>query len=177
MSEFNNKEYLELINRLLDEQYSDDACDLPITSDSWIPAETEIKNKISKLKENINIDLSKAKKSEILKIFTDYKQANIKVDNFRIKVESYIMHDRYKEDYKGEGDPIFSIRVYEEKSRTPGGFPCKMEYSVDFNKDKRFSNRFWLNKLGNGFGSNLTINETVDIIKYMQIVKKLAAFL
>ena len=77
-----------------------------------------------------------------------------------------------------DGLPLsMDIKLSEEKTKTPSGNPCKMNYPVLMDKDLRFSNRKWSSLFYNGIANNISIDLVVDIIRWLQVITKLPAFL
>jgi hypothetical protein len=172
MSSFTNQEYLELCQRLVDQQYEDLVDETPAIDNEWIPAEPEFKWK-KKFKPNVNgsIDMTDTKSNLIRDLL--WKCTNIKVGNFKIRISSYTGEP-------GQHGALVSMRleVWEERHKTPNGHPCKIDFPVNWTKDTRFTGRPWLKYFTNGYsGGTIPIDTVVDIIRWMQAIKKLTAFL
>lgn len=166
MSNFTKQEYLELCQRLLDEQYSSDDESDDTSAIAWIPAESEIKNKMTAVRNAQGfIDLTKMKKEKI-------KEAIQKCDNFRV-------HDfTIRINHYNDKSDSFSITLYEDKTKTPSGNPCKMTYPVLIEKDSRFNGRSWITYFkGSKYGGNIPTDTLIEIIRFLQIIKKLSAFI
>jgi len=70
------------------------------------------------------------------------------------------------------------ITVYQEKYRTPSGAPCKMSYKMDFSQDDRFSNRPWITYFNTqGRAHNIPVETVVEIVRWLQALKRMNAFL
>lgn len=66
----------------------------------------------------------------------------------------------------------------ERRFRTPSGNPCNMDYRINLHKDNRFTNRPWLNEFGpQGEADDVPIETVVDIIRWLQALKRMNAFL
>lgn len=166
---FNDKDYLELIKSLSDHQYDDDES-VSYDEMEWIPSEPEIKEKLIKHNNGI-IDLTNIKsnliKDEILKC------TNIKVGKFKIKIKHYSAVPSQK-----GSQMSLSLKLFEEKTQTPNGMPCKMDYSFAPYKDTRFDNRPWLkyfNQSSSAF--NIPIETVVEIIRWLQALNKMGCFI
>jgi hypothetical protein len=171
MKSFTNEEYLELCQKLIDEQYGDEAIeDYNISDMEWMPSESEVKKK--KLQANTNgmIDLTDIKASKIKDEL--FKCTNFKVGNFKIRINHY--YGMPEEEFKLK----LGVEVWEERHKTPNGMPCKIDYPMIFAKDSRFKNRPWLNDFQGGNSAyRVPIDTVVEIIRWMQAVKKLTAFI
>ena len=163
MNNISKEEYLRLLNELLEEDITDDDF-IDSSANHWIPAESPLKNKIPLKIQSGTIDLTKTKKDNIKQYLL--KSDTFTVDNYLIKIERNLSNDK------------ITIEIYEEKFRTPSGAPCKMTYKVDLRKDSRFANCPWLNKLGfTGYRLQNTDQDTfIEVIKWLQIAKKLSSF-
>lgn len=183
MKSLTNEEYLALCQKLVDQQYDNAIDDYDVEKMEWIPAEPEIKHHIQ---QNVNgmIDLTHVKSSEIQKQIQ--LCTNFKVGKFKFRLNRYFDFLRngtstmsVQPPKNGEKYTMkFSMEVWEEKDRTPNGMPCKIDFPIALAKDNRFTGRPWLKHFtGNGSGRDLTIETVVEIVRWMQAVKKLTAFL
>jgi len=170
MSSLTKEEYLALIKELLEQQYIEDN-DTSIESENcWIPAEPAVKDKLPFSVSGGAIDLSKDKKEKVRILMF---QSNIfKVDHFLIKVKSPVaakLADR---------TPSLTIELYEEKFQTPSGAPCRMEYKMNIPKDSRFNDFAHTSKFTHG-GCAIGVTEEVfiDLIRWLQAIKRMTAFL
>jgi len=169
MKSFTDQEYLDLIQSLVDQQYDDAIEDYDIDKMEWIPAESEIKKKLESLNHHGMIDLTNVKSTKLKEEIK--KCANLRVGAFKIALTS-IRPNPIK------GDVGYDLEIREERTKTPSGQPCRVDYRVDLTKDSRFRGRPWLKYfLGNGVASNVPIDSVVEIVRWMQAVKKLTAFL
>lgn len=159
------QEYLDMCQKLLDAQYNEDDSDNSLKDTAWIPAEPEAKLKMrAPLTSNI-IDLTNMKKDKI----TEYlcKGSLFKIHNFTIKTRDF-----------DEENNLFHITLYEDRIKTPSGQPCKMTYPLDVGRDTRFTGRLWLNYFfGSGWGKKIPLETMVEIVRFLQIIKKLSAFI
>ena len=169
MKSFTNEEYLALCTKLLEEQYDEALDDYNIEDMEWTPSETEVKVKREKANSNGMIDLSEVK-SNLIKPQL-FKCTNFKVGFFKLRIS----HFNEKE---SDDKAVFSVEVWEERHKTPNGMPCKIDFPMVFAKDTRFKDRPWLKHFqGGSFAYQMPIDTLVEVIRWMQIVKKLSAFL
>lgn len=164
------KEYFELLEKLVNQQYDDEEDSTQSNTGAWIPAEPEIKRKL-KLKENNGItDITNVKKDKIKDFII--KSNGFKVGDFLVK---FIKSEYQKSDMS---DLIADIYIYEEKHKTQSGQPCKLLVKLDTFKDARFSKCAW-NIYFNKFkiGKNVPLNNIIEIARWLQAVRKLTAFI
>lgn len=165
---------MELCLKLVDEQYDDAVDDYDIDKMEWIPSEPEIKKNIPQPNTWGTIDLTNVLstkiKEEILKC------ANIKVGTFKIRVA------RFNGVPSQEGAKLcMDIEIKEARKTTPNGVPCGpagVEYPADVLKDTRFKGRPWLKYFKDGsYAHNVPVDTVVEIVRWLQALKKLTAFL
>lgn len=174
MNPISKEEYIALLEQLADEQYGDDSTpELTIQEESWIPAEPYAKERMKAASVNGTIDVTKFRKDKIQEAL--YKCVNIKIGIFLIRIEGYHGYP----DKLGKGTNLtMDIAIWEEKYTTPTGNPCKMTYRVDFFKDNRFYNRPWLNYFNTyGKAHNMPVETVVEVIRWLQAIKRMTAFL
>lgn len=171
MKSLSDQDYLDLIQKLVDQQYDDAIDDYNIDKMEWVPSEPEIKRKLHKANTAGLIDLTTVRsdklKEEILKC------TNLKVGPFKVRIK------RYNGVPSQQGMQMtVDMEVWEERTKTPSGQPCRIDYPMIFVKDSRFKGRPWLKYFNQGnFGTNVPIDVAVEIVRWMQAVKKLSAFL
>jgi len=156
------EEYLKLINEILNQDKDlDDDIDIP--KESWIPSEPEIKILIKDL--NGSIDFTNSKKSEIKKLLKN--QEIIRIGKFMVKLSTT------------DKDNCVDIKIYEKRTVTPTGMPCNMDYTLNVKKDDRFQNCDWKSYFQpfSTEGIDIPREKLPDIIKYIQAVFKLPAFI
>lgn len=169
MKSFTNEEYLALCQKLLEEQYDEALDDYNIADMEWIPSESEVKKKRDRANTNGVIDLSEMK-SNLIKPQL-FKCTNLKVGFFKLRI-------RHCNEEESDDKALFTIEVWEERHKTPNGMPCKIDFPMVFAKDSRFKDRPWLKHFQGGSSAyRLPIDTLVEIIRWMQVVKKLSAFL
>lgn len=170
MSSFTKQEYLDLIQKLVDQQYDDAIDDYDIDQMEWIPSEPEIKEKVIKANTNGLIDLTNVKSSKIKEQLV--LCTNLKVGPFKIRI------GRYNGVPSQQGANIcLDLEVWEERTKTPNGMPCRVDFPLIFHKDTRFDTRPWLKYFSGNMGGNVPMDTVVEIVRWMQAVKKLTAFL
>ncbi len=171
MKSLTDQDYLELIQKLVDQQYDDAVDDYNIDKMEWVPSEPEIKEKIHKSNTSGLIDLTNVKSSKLKEEIL--KCTNLKVGPFKVRIK------RYNGVPSQQGMQMtVDMEVWEERTQTPSGRPCRIDYPMFFYKDSRFKGRAWLKYFNQGnFGTNVPIDTAVEIVRWMQAVKKLSAFL
>jgi hypothetical protein len=166
-----NQEYFELIQRLVNQQYTQEEESLPDSfSGSWIPAESEIKQKM-KLKEAGGFcDLTNVKKNKMKDFIV--KSGGIRVGQFVAKIIKSEYTDNQMKDL------VLDLTLYEEKYKTALGNPAVLLNKIDPIKDYRFSKCQWVIHW-NGFqtGKKIPIDTVLDIVRWLQGIRKLTAFI
>ena len=169
MKSFTNEEYLALCQKLLEEQYDEALDDYNIEDMECVPSATVAKKKREKANSSGMIDLTDAKSNTIKSQL--FKCTNLKVGMFKLRIRTW--NDNLDDDKM-----LFSVEVWEERHKTPSGMPCKIDFAMNFAKDSRFKDRPWLKYFGGGNSAyQMPIDTIVEVIRWMQIVKKLTAFL
>jgi len=177
MTNISKEEYLKLLEDLADDQYgtTDYPEDNYVPDEAWIPSESGAKEMIRFKNLHGKIDVTKFKKEQIQDAL--YKCMNIQVGDFLIKIESYHGYP----DKFGKGTNLtMDIEVWEKRYRTPSGAPCNMDFRIDWSKDNRFFTRKWLSYFGAGTrsaGINVPVDTVVEIVRWMQALKRMGAFL
>lgn len=170
MKSLTDQEYMELCQKLVDQQYSDAVDDYDIEKMEWIPAESEAKEKMLKVNHSGMIDLTHVKSSKIKEEI--FKCGNLKVGDFKIIISHYSGVPSQ------EGAKLCcNLRVMGHQSQTMNGMPCNMDSTVNLSKDSRFKGRPWLKYFNGSYADNVPIDTVVEIIRWMQAVKKMTAFL
>lgn len=170
MSELTNEEYLALCQKLVDQQYDDAVDDYDISKMEWMPAESEIKEKMLKINRNGMIDLTHVKSTKIKEEI--FKCGNLKVGDFKIIISQFNGIPSQEKDKL-----TCSLRLMGHQSKTMNGMPCNMDNDVNLKKDNRFNGRPWLKHFNSSYADNVPIDTVVDIIRWLQAIKKLTAFL
>ncbi len=174
MKSLTDREYLELLSRLVDQQYDDAIDDYDIDKMEWIPAEPEVKSKIPEPNTWGMIDLTNVLSNKIKEELL--KCTNLKIGNFKIRIA------RYNGVPSQQGAKLcMDLEIKEARTKTPSGMPCGpsgVEYPADLLKDSRFKGRPWLKYFKDGsYAHNVPIDVVVEIVRWMQALKKLTAFL
>jgi hypothetical protein len=178
MTSLTKEEYLKLIEDAYsqDEDEMDDYDHIP--ESAWIPAESPAKDQMNRARAASSqgvIDVLKYRKEQIRDAL--YKCVNLKIGEFVIHVEEYHGRPAIKK-MPPAAQLTMDITVYQEKYKTPLGAPCKMSYKMDFSKDDRFSNRPWLTYFNaQGGAHNIPVETVVDIIRWIQNIIRLSAFM
>jgi hypothetical protein len=169
MKSLNDQEYLELLQKLVDAQYDDAITDYDIANMEWMPAEPEAKEQMLAVKHNGMIDLTHVRSGKIKEEI--FKCSNLVVGDFKITVT------RFNGIPSQQGAKLCcNLRIMGHQSRTMNGMPCNMDTSVDLNKDARFNGRSWLKYFNSNLATNVPIDTVVEIVRWMQAIKKLSAF-
>lgn len=159
MKQFTKEEYIQLLEELVKQQYNSE--EVENTEEiAWAPAEPESKKKI--LTNPGSIDLSLTKKDKLKELILNNK--NIIIGSFRVRIS--------RTPLTNSQDLLFSVNVYEENKST------KIMHKINVLTDNRFENREW-KKYFNSFksGSGIPEDILVDIIRWLQAIYRLAAFL
>lgn len=171
MKSFTDQEYMELCQKLVDQQYDTDAFDDHNIDDiEWMPAESPAKEKMLKINHNGMMDLTHVHSSKIREEI--FKCGNLKVGDFKIII------DHYSGVPSQEGAKLScSLQVLGHQSRTMNGMPCNMDNGIDLKRDNRFNGRPWLKYFTGSYAYNVPIDTVVDIVRWLQAIKKMTAFL
>lgn len=153
------EEYLRLIEEYVNGQYGDKE-DEDIKT-FWMPSEPEAKSKIKP--PNFGPDDLTNAKSEMIKMVIKNK-TNLRIGPFMI-----VSTGKYE---SKTGKTISSIYIYEDKPNS------MMTNKLDVLKDDRFSSRPWAKLFDSGRrAKNISSDDLFDIVRWLQAVQKLAAFL
>jgi len=168
------EEYLKLIHDAYN-QYDEEAEE----EYAWISADPEIKNKLKNLiKPSGNINATKMKKAEFPQIINKYSQ--ITIGNFTVHIKSIVNPTGIDNIVEGAKEITeetkYNLVLYEVRKTTPSGMPCNIQVKLNIAKDNRFDGRQW----AKGFtqlGGSVSGKTLVEILKWMQAITKLPAFL
>jgi hypothetical protein len=171
MSPISKNDYLKLLQEYVDQQYDDAIDDYNIEEMEWMN-EPEIKMKVIQANSNGTIDLTEVKADKIKDEL--FKCTNLKIGTFKIRI------NRYHGLPSNDGSLIvMNLEVWEEKKHTPNGHPCKIDFPLIFHKDTRFIGRNWVTKYFDkkSVAYNVPVETVIEIVRWMQAVTKLSAFL
>jgi len=173
MTPISKEDYIKFLEELTDHQYGDDDDTYYIPEDAWIPAESPAKEKM-KISNHLGvIDVLKYKKNKIQEAL--YKCMNIKIGSYLVRIVEY--HGTTFKNGTG-ANLSMDIEVWETVYKTPSGNPCKMEYNKNFHKDNRFTGKPWLSYFSNsGKAHNIPVETVVDVIRWLQAIQRISAFL
>ena len=171
MNMVTKEEYLQLLKDIAEGQYNTEDEEPEIPIEAWIPATPPAKARIHPFREAGRIDVSNFKKDQIKPAL--FKCNNIVVLDFSIS----ILHrsDEPEKD-KPDTDITMNLEVWEKRYKTPSGHPCNMDYRMDFERDKRFVGRPWLPLFNGSYGAKVPVDTVVAIIRWIQMLKRLPAF-
>lgn len=168
---FTEQEYLDLVTKLADQQYDQLEEDTDLENIFWDPSEPKIKEKIVASQNTGTLDLTKIKKDKIKELL--FKHNHIKIYDFLIRITEY-----HGEPSKGGANLTVNITLYHERHKTElSGTPCKMTVPFSIDKDNRFQTRPWISYFVGPYGKEIPTDILIEIIRYMQVVSKLPAFL
>lgn len=162
------EDYLKLLQDLANEQYDSEDKPEVIPDDTWIPADPPAKERMKNISFSGVVDATNLRKDQVKSALA--RASNIKVGAFLIRINDYCGKDPLQ---KG----ILSFEIYERRTRTPTGNPCNMDYPADLSADDRFHGRPWLSYFSGASARDVPIDTIIDIVRWMQAVKKLSAFL
>lgn len=170
MTKLNNNDYLKMLQNYVDQQYGDSLEDYDIEAMEWMPADPPAKEKIKNIPlNNGTVDLTDVKSDKIKEEMV--KCTNLKIGKFKIKVSGYRGLP-----YGKEPQLVMNLEVWEEKTKTPNGHPCRMEFPLRIQKDDRFNKRDWIKYFDSHHATNVPVDTVVEIIRWMQVAQKLSAF-
>lgn len=183
MKSLSKEEYLKIIQSLQEDSSETDMYD-DILDSNWMPAVSPAKERMERAKNRAhsyaNIDVTNFKKDKIQEAL--YNFCNIKISEFLLRIETYHGRPEFNKMYMKSNSPAVSlsmdISLWQEVYRTPSGAPCKMIYTLNLFKDKRFTGRPWLALFdASGKADNVPVETVVEIVRWFQNIKKLSAFM
>lgn len=131
---------------------------------AWIPSEPIYKPKIDPLNGKINLtDIKAAQISNAIK-----NNKTIEIGDFLILITDI---DNPK------NITLRDIKVFERVYKTGTGRPCNMQLPLNIGKDKRFSKAGFQKLFMYNGAKDLTLEQLVDIIKWIKAVNKLTVFI
>lgn len=162
-------EYLALVTKFVDEQYGKEID--PIEDHPTFDTIKHGKDRIV-LNSNTVINATNFKKEEIKDAIL--RAANLRVDNFLIKV---IKHNYNSEDENGI--PVsYNLSIFEESPYVYLNRPSKKITKIVPSKDSRMDTRPWAQYFGTSDqASYMTLDSFLDMIRWLQAMSKLGAFL
>lgn len=167
------EEYLKLLEEVANQEYNDDLEELgPIDEGAWIWADPPAKDKMRIHNSYGTCNAMGLKKDKIQEML--YKYKNIQVGHFLIRIDEY---HGYPDKFGKGTDLTMDIEIWERRFKTPSGMPCQMDYRVDLSQDNRFFGRPWLLLFKGSSASKMPVETVVDIVRWMQAIKKMSAFL
>ena len=172
MSTFSKEDYLKMLEDIANQQYQEPEEPVEdVPADSWIWSVSPVKEKLMTAKLHSTSDATNLHRDQIKKAIKNTR--NIQCGPFSIKIKGYYQSEKLDNDF-------MHLDVYERRTKTPTGQKCNMDYRADLTSDKRFADRPWIiyfSKDNPGIAKNVPIDTVVDIIKWMQALKKLTVFL
>lgn len=172
------EDYLKLLEELVDQQYSGlDDDEIPTTTSiqevDWESRVSEIKERMIHPNYHGVVDASDIKSDKLPGLLEKYM--NIRVGNFLIKINAY---QGQPHNLSVNSDLKMSIGIWTKIFKTASGNPCNLDSKLQIHKDTRFKGREWV-KLFNteGTASKVPAKTVVEIIRWLQAINKLTAFL
>lgn len=164
------KDYLKYLQYLTTQQYDySEEPEADTTPDNaWIWAEPPAKEKMKNIVFNGMVDAINLRKEQIKGALGQAR--NIQVGEFTIRMSSYYGKEPLK-----EGN--LSFTVFKKQYKTATGQPCNMDMKYDLAKDNRFTGRPWLSYFQGCMGRDVPIDTMVEIVRWMQALKRMTAFL
>ena len=157
------EEYLQLVTRFLNEQYGDELED----SYEEEPIEDTKPPRVPDFNKIINV--TTYKKAEIIDALLYC--SNLQVNNFIVKISDYIKEE-------GQNTVKYNLKLYEESPHIYLNRPCKKTTKLIPSDDIRFSNCSWVNYFNSSSsGEKLPLEELLNLVRWLQAVSKLAAFI
>jgi len=155
------QEYRELILQIQEERYDQIEEAEPV----WMPEESEIKQKMLALVGITNLTNTQSTKlaDEIIK----FKYLHI--GKFKIMIT--------RNNYLPNKSDNFNLNIWEEKSKTPNGMDCKIDYPLFISMDRRFASCSWTKLFSDNLARNLSLEVVVSVVRYLQVIHKLPSFI
>lgn len=170
MNTFTKEEYLALVEKMSAEHYGEEGENEPI----WEPDPAPEKaSRIHLVNKEGCVDLTKANKDKVRDILFNYKYANLAIGDFVLRIYRFVGEPG------GNKDEIkINLTLHRYVYRTPAGAPCKMLNKFYIHNDSRFERRPWLTHFGihSNYGNDIPLETMVEIVRWMQVVEKLPAF-
>lgn len=160
MGTFNEEDYIRLLEKLVNEQYDEE--DAPAIVPQWSDEEI-LERKVQRVLSNSVIDLTTASKTKIEESLYQYR--NIKVGKFSVKIIKYSTKSE-----NDNIDVIINLSIYEARKNN-------LIFRINVQKDQRFLGRSWQKYFNSSNGNDINIKIAVDIIKWLQAIQKLSAFI
>jgi len=177
MKYISKEDYLSLIETVHRDSEGYDELDNYNTPDeAWIPSESPNKFRMERARAasvHGMIDVLNYRKEQIRDAI--YKSMNLQVGEFIIHIRRYGGHPKDKQLY---GPLVLDIDVMQEKLKTPSGSPCKMSYRFDLFQDNRFAKQPWITHFNaGGSARDIPVETVVEIVRWMQALRRMNAFL
>jgi hypothetical protein len=176
MKTLSKEEYLEMLESLNEDQYGSDGEDyVPdnYSEEAWMPSVSPHKEKMFRTIRNGQLDITKYRKEQIKDAI--YKVVNLTVGEFLIHITEY--HGMPVRNKPQETKLTLDIILYGTKYKTETGQPCNMQFKLDPKTDNRFAGKPWLERFSGCRADNIPVDTVVDIIRWLQALKRMNAFL
>ncbi|CAM6006090.1 unnamed protein product [Sphagnum balticum] len=143
------------------------------SEDAWMPAVSPHKEKMFRTVRNGQLDITKYRKEQIKDAI--YKVTNLIVGEFLIHITEY--HGMKAGNKPQESKLNLDIILYRTKYKTETGQHCNMQFKLDPRTDNRFTGKPWLEMFAGSRADNIPVDTLVDIIRWLQALKRINAFL
>lgn len=168
MKSLTEQEYFELCQKVANSYYDLDTVEPEPPENSWIPSESPAKEKMKEMLSGSNgiIDLTDANRGQVSsKIHTC---SNFKIGNFLLKISKY----------RGEPNKNLKVDIFIYEDRKAGNYG-KISVKLDPTKDDRFQTRDWAGYFSTiqKVGKDIPIEDLPNIVRWIQAVQKMKAFL
>src|ERR1017187_8217485 len=162
-----------MLESLNSDQYDsdDDSCVPENYEEAWIPAVSPEKEKMFRTVRNGQLDITKYRKEQIRDAI--YKVVNLTIGEFLIHISEY--HGMPVRNKPQEAKLTLDITLYGTKYKTDSGLPCNMQSKLDPKTDNRFTGKPWLEKFSGADADYIPVETVVDIIRWLQALKRMNA--
>lgn len=158
------EEYIALVAKLVNQQYGE-RFDDDNDEQGEVSGTPDIPNRPNP---NTIVDVTNYKRNDIEPALL--MSANLRVNNFIIKIYHY--------GSTNDGYQCFGLRLYEEAPFVHLNRPCTKTTKIKPDQDNRFDSRSWTNYFnGRDYATEMPLLELMDMIRWLQAVSKMVAFL
>lgn len=137
---------------------------------SWVEVKPEIKEKLFRARKSGTTDLTHARSGAIKGLLFNHN--NIKIYDFVIGITKY--HGNLESD---KLELLVDISILKEEEKLFNGKITKWYKLFDITHDDRFADAPWIFHFSYNVAEEINADTLVEIIRRMQVVKKLSAFL
>lgn len=118
------------------------------------------------------INLTDSKTSEIKEVIKHHQMGKqYIIGNFLITMKCYRQNNK-------EESISVDLILWEKRPIIWNGRSCNIDYKLNLGKDFRFSGRTWVSQFNDcGMGEKISFSTMVEIVRWMQAITKMSAFL